>query len=192
MATILIDSIRGEYLRYKALAEGAIAQVDDASLSSEHAGAGNSIATICWHVSGNLRSRFADFLTSDGEKPWRRRDEEFLPRAVTRGELLTKWHDGWTVLIDTLASLTDADLDRTVTIRNQPLKVHEALHRSLAHASYHVGQIVLLAKSIRGSDWRSLSIPPGQSEAYRLAPKLDRPSDHAAAAEAPPDRQDGA
>ena len=104
------------------------------------------MATICWHVSGNLQSRFTDFLTTDGEKPWRRRDEEFHPRPVTRAELLTKWEAGWSVLFAALSELTDAHLGHTVIIRGQSLRVDEALHRSLAHAAYHAGQIVLLGE----------------------------------------------
>jgi hypothetical protein len=173
--TELIESIRGEYQRYKALAEGAIEQLGDGELAAPMDEAGNSIATICWHVSGNLRSRFTDFLTSDGEKPWRKRDEEFEPRTVPRAELLTKWEQGWTVLFETLTALTDAQLSDFVTIRSQRLKVHEALHRSLAHTSYHVGQIVLIAKAARGHQWKSLSIPPGQSDAYDRIQTMDHP-----------------
>jgi len=158
----LIASIEGEYRRYKALGENAINQLPDAQLA-EAAGASNSIATIVWHVAGNLASRFTDFLTSDGEKPWRDRDSEFLARHVNRAELQTKWEGGWRVLFATLSALSDADLAKTVTIRGQPHTVAEALHRSLAHTSYHVGQIVFVAKALRGADWRYLSIPPGQS-----------------------------
>jgi len=178
--TTVVESIRDEFLRYKALAEAAIAQLGDPELSSPGQNGGNSIAIICWHLSGNLRSRFTDFLTSDGEKPWRKRDEEFDPRAVTREELLAKWQAGWDVLLPTLQSLTDSQLAATVTVRQQPMLVHEALHRSLAHLAYHVGQIVFLAKALRGADWTYLSIPPGQSEAYNRNPTGERPAAHAA------------
>jgi len=179
MASI-IESIAGEYKRYKALAEGALSQVTDDQLVVPASGGGNSIATICWHVGGNLRSRFTDFLTSDGEKPWRRRDDEFQPRAVTIPELLAHWESGWSALFATLATLSDADLNRTVTIRGQPLRVDEALHRSLAHTTYHVGQVVYAARALCGAGWRFLSIPPGQSEAFNAAPQLQRPAEHAA------------
>jgi uncharacterized damage-inducible protein DinB len=179
--TNLIESIRGEYLRYKALAEAAIDQLDDDQLSTEGPSRGNSIAVICWHVAGNLQSRFTEFLTSDGEKPWRQREEEFRARSVSRAELLAKWKQGWDVLLETLASLNDDQLKDTVTIRNQPLLVHEALHRSLAHSSYHVGQIVYLAKSLRGKDWKYLSIPPGKSDAYNQDAKYDKPAAQQAA-----------
>jgi len=179
--TTIIDSIRAEYLRYKALAEAAITQLGEDELSIRGPNGGNSIAVICWHVSGNLKSRFTEFLTSDGEKPWRNREEEFQDRTVTRAALLSKWSQGWDVLLGTLTALTDAQLQHTVTIRSQPLLVHEALHRSLAHCSYHVGQIVYVAKSLRGKDWKYLTIPPGKSDAYNQAPMYDRAAAHQAA-----------
>jgi len=169
----IVESIRAEYLRYKTLAEGAIDQLDDGDLSRDGPSGGNSIAVLCWHVAGNLKSRFSDFLTSDGEKPWRQREEEFTARTVSRDELSAKWRDGWTVLLDTLAGLTDADLEKTVTIRRQPMLVHAALHRSLSHVCYHVGQIVYVAKAFRGANWNYLSIPPGQSDSYNQAPKYE-------------------
>ena len=164
--TNFVDSIRAEYVRYKALAESAIEQLKDDELSTQGPNGGNSIAVICWHISGNLQSRFSEFLTSDGEKPWREREEEFQLRTVTRSALLSKWDQGWKVLLGALATLTDEQLYLTVTIRGQPMAVHEALHRSLAHLSYHVGQIVYLAKSFRGKDWKYLSIAPGMSAAF--------------------------
>jgi uncharacterized damage-inducible protein DinB len=179
--TNIIDSIRAEYLRYKALAEAAIDQLSDDQLSAPGPSRSNSIATIGWHISGNLQSRFTDFLTADGEKPWRQREEEFQARTVTRAELLAKWAQGWDVLLGTLSSLRDEQLTQTVTIRSQPLLVHEALHRSLAHASYHVGQIVYIAKAMRGKDWKYLSIPPGKSDAYNQAPTSEKAASHQAA-----------
>jgi hypothetical protein len=161
----VLRSIESEFRRYKGLGEGAIAQLDDADFGRP-VGAGNSVAILVWHISGNLKSRFTDFLTSDGEKPWRARDEEFVSRLVTRAQLLEKWEEGWTTLFAALHTLKAEDLTRTVTIRNQPLAVHEALERSLSHASYHVGQIVYIAKSLRGDRWKYMSIPPGKSEEY--------------------------
>jgi hypothetical protein len=162
----LIKSIEGEYRRYKTLGERALEQVSDAQLSSPGPVDSNSLAVVCWHLSGNLRSRFTDFLTTDGEKPWRRRDEEFESRTVSRAELMAKWEQGWAVLLDVMASLTDEQLGQTVTIRGQALRVHEALHRSLAHTAYHVGQIVYLAKVLRGEGWTYLSIAPGESDTF--------------------------
>ena len=173
MSREVVESIEREYRRYKALAESAMDQLDPVELCSPTAQSDNSIATLVRHVSGNLRSRFTEFLSSDGEKPWRERESEFAPRAVPREELERNWKEGWEVLFATLAGLEDRDLGKTVSIRGVRLTVLQALHRSLAHASYHVGQIVYLAKSTRGEAWRYLSIPPGESEAYRLNPDLE-------------------
>ena len=176
----VIESIRGEYQRYKKLAESAMAQVDEAQLSAAPSGESNSIAMICWHVSGNLKSRFTDFLTSDGEKPWRNRDEEFDARTVSRADLLAKWEDGWKALFTALEGLSDDVLDKVVTIRGQSASVLEALHRSLAHATYHVGQIVYLAKQNSGARWTSLSIPKGQSAAFNSNPSGQKPVEQVA------------
>ena len=176
--TELVESIRAEYLRYKALADGAVKQVPDEELSVPGPNGGNSLAVICWHLSGNLRSRFTDFLTSDGEKPWRNREEEFDERTVSRAEFTAKWEEGWAVLLAALADLTDEQLRGSVRIRGQSLKVHEALHRSLAHAAYHVGQMVYLAKSRRGQAWGSLSIPRGRSQAYNQDPRFEHEAQH--------------
>ena len=165
-----IAAIAVEYRRYKALGEGAMAQLADDELSIPGPNGGNSVATIVWHMAGNFASRFTDFLTTDGEKPWRQRDEEFEQRTVTALELMQKWNAGWDVLFGALATLTDDDLEREITIRGQSLGVEAALYRSLAHASYHVGQIVYLAKSFRGDAWNSLSIPKGQSRSFRPGP----------------------
>lgn len=177
----VIQSIRDEFLRFKALSEAAIGQLSDEELCRTSSSTDNSIATICWHVSGNLRSRFTDFLTTDGEKPWRHRDEEFLRRTVGRAELLEKWEQGWTVLLSMLNQLADEQLALTITIRGQEMRVHEALHRSLGHIAYHAGQIVFIAKSIQGSSWRTLSIPLGRSEEYNKSPRNERPAAHRAA-----------
>lgn len=177
----LVESIRGEYLRYKALGEGAVQQLSDAELSTPGANGGNSLAVICWHVSGNLRSRFTDFLTTDGEKPWRNREEEFDERRVSRDEFIAKWNEGWSVLLSALGELTDEQLRDSVTIRGQALKIHEALHRSLAHTAYHVGQMVYLAKALRGDAWDSLSIPRGKSQAYNQDPRFEQASQHSEA-----------
>ena len=155
----LIELIEAEFHRYKQLGERAIAQVPDDRLSRRSVDSDNSIPVICWHLSGNLRSRFTDFLTTDGEKPWRKRDEEFVERTVSRSELIERWNAGWAVLLATLSELDDADLERVVAIRGEEMRVHQALLRSLAHTSYHVGQVVYVAKSLTGSAFQSLSIP---------------------------------
>jgi uncharacterized damage-inducible protein DinB len=179
----IIESIRSEYLRYKKLAEAAIAQVPDDKLAAMATDESNSIIVICWHVSGNLKSRFTDFLTDDGEKPWRQRDEEFETRRAGREELLARWEDGWSALFAALTGLSDDALSRDVTIRQQKLSVIEALHRSLAHTSYHVGQIVYLSREAAGSAWTSLSIPKGQSAAFNANPSGQTPHEQVAALE---------
>jgi len=162
----VLKSITDEYRRYKALAEAAIGQLRDAELMQLGPAGGNSIDMLIRHVAGNLKSRFSDFRTSDGEKPWRHRDAEFEAASLSRGELMAFWQDAWAVVFDEVGKLTDADLSETVTVRQQPLRIDEALHRSLAHTAYHVGQIVYLAKEMRGEGWRTLSIPKGKSEEY--------------------------
>ncbi|HEV8658577.1 MAG TPA: DUF1572 family protein [Thermoanaerobaculia bacterium] len=155
----IVGSIEAEYRRYKKYAEGAMRQLNDDQLAEAPADS-NSVATIVWHIAGNLKSRFTDFLTSDGEKPWRDRESEFLQRRVTHAEMLARWESGWQTLFDALRDLDDGQLARDVTIRGVPLSVLEALHRSLAHTAFHVGQIVFLAKSLRGTQWEFLTIPP--------------------------------
>jgi ribosomal protein S18 acetylase RimI-like enzyme len=171
----IVGSIEGEYRRYKLLGERAVEQLAEEQLSQSDGSGGNSIAAIVWHVSGNLASRFTDFLQSDGEKPWRDRDAEFAPRTVSRAELEAKWESGWTALFTALQGIDDSALQTTVTIRGVPLSVLEALHRSLSHTSYHVGQIVFLAKALRGGQWRWLTIPPGGSAAYNANPFAEKP-----------------
>jgi hypothetical protein len=177
----IVHSIAGEFRRYKALGDSALAQLEDSELALQGASDGHSATVLVWHIGGNLASRFTDFLTSDGEKPWRQRDEEFVRRTVTRPELLEKWSAGWSALFNALDGLTDSHLRETVTIRGQSFEVHDALHRALAHMAYHVGQLVFLAKSIRGDSWKCLSIPLGGSEAANRNPALQDPAAHAAA-----------
>lgn len=179
MRTIL-GSIEAKYREYKALADAAMAQASEAQLVAPEPSGGNSIAVIAWHVGGNLQSRFTDFLTTDGEKPWRDRESEFAPRTPGRRELADHWDRGWGALFGALAGLSDDDLTRTITIRGVKLSVLEALLRSLAHSCYHVGQIVYAAKALRGSDWKYLSIPPGKSLEYLKNPTGERAAENAA------------
>jgi GNAT superfamily N-acetyltransferase len=163
----IVEGIAAEFRRYKQLGEKALAQVAEEDLARPGPGGGNSLATLVWHIAGNLRSRFLDFRTSDGEKPWRRRDEEFVERPVGRAEVMAKWESGWSVLFAELEALTDADLDATVTIRAEALRIDQALQRSVTHIAYHVGQVVYLAKALRGIEqWTSLSVPLGMSDAF--------------------------
>ncbi len=150
----------------KRLAERAVEQVDDVGLRKPIDENTNSIAVIMKHVAGNLLSRWTDFLTTDGEKPWRNRDTEFVDDGWSRDELLAYWERGWRCLFDTLNSLSSADLERTVLIRGEEHTVPLALQRSLGHSCYHVGQIVQLARVMAGNNWTTLTIPRGQSEQF--------------------------
>jgi hypothetical protein len=162
-AAYLIDILR-TYRYYKTLGERAMAQVADADLHTTLDSESNSIAIIVKHLAGNLRSRFSDFLTTDGEKPDRNRDGEFeMPDRAVREEILRWWESSWAIALTSIGSLTPADLDRTVTIRAESFLVVEQLNRLAAHAAYHVGQMVFLAKHFSGPNWASLTIPKGQS-----------------------------
>jgi hypothetical protein len=161
-----LTTVLAEFRRYKHLGEGAMEQVEDDDLFATLDEEANSIAVIVKHLAGNLRSRWTDFLTTDGEKPDRDRDGEFvMDSGTTRAMVTAWWEDGWRRLFEAIESLGPDDLLRTVHIRGEPHSVVRAIERALAHAAYHVGQIVLLAKHCQGAAWRSLSIPKGQSAA---------------------------
>ncbi|MDR1990508.1 MAG: DUF1572 domain-containing protein [Acidobacteriaceae bacterium] len=163
-----------EYERYRLIGERALAQVSGDGLNRVVAPDGNSVAMLVRHISGNFTSRFTNFLTSDGEKPWRNRDDEFAEGTYSRAEVDETWTAGWRVLNAELRNLTEDDLARTVTIRGQALTVHAALSRSLAHVAMHVGQIVLLARILATKDWQWISIPKGQSQQYNQKPTLEK------------------
>jgi Protein of unknown function (DUF1572) len=148
---------------YKKLAERAMAQAPDDALFKELDAQSNSIAIIAKHVAGNMRSRWTDFLTSDGEKTWRNRDSEFEGPPKTREELMAMWESGWNCLFTALEPLSESDLLRTVHIRSEPHSVMQAINRNLAHTSHHIGQIVYLARHFAGDAWQSVSIPRGKS-----------------------------
>lgn len=165
-----LDEVRRQFRGHRRLAEGAWAQIAEEAWFAEPVPGTNSLAVVVKHLAGNLRSRWTDFLTADGEKPDRHRDGEFeLTPADTKTALITQWEAGWAALETTLASLTPDDLARTVTIRSQPHSVVQAIQRSLAHAAYHVGQIVYLAKCATGERWQSLSVPRGKTEEFNAA-----------------------
>jgi uncharacterized damage-inducible protein DinB len=161
--TSYVEDSTAIFRYYKKLAERAIQQLTDEQLFVALDNESNSIAVIVKHMSGNMRSRWTDFLTSDGEKPGRDRDEEFSNPPATREALLEIWEDGWQRLIGTLESLTDADLGRTITIRGEAHSVMQAINRQVAHYSYHCGQIVFLAKHFCADRWQVLSVPRGKS-----------------------------
>ena len=151
---------------YKTLAERAMAQCRDTQLFESLDAESNSIAIIVKHMAGNMRSRWRDFLTTDGEKPDRNRDTEFESPATTRAELMEQWNAGWKWVFDALEPLTDADLTKTIYIRGEEHSVMQAINRQVAHYSHHVGQIVFLAKHLCSDHWRSLSIPRSESAAF--------------------------
>ena len=151
---------------YKKLAERAMEQVSDEQLFIALDDESNSIAIIVKHMAGNMRSRWTDFLTTDGEKPDRNRDSEFVDPAATRAALLQVWEEGWTCVFDAIEPLTDADLGRRITIRGEAHSVMQAVNRQVAHYAQHVGQIVLLAKHFAGAGWKSLSVPRNRSAEF--------------------------
>ncbi len=161
----LTDSL-GVFRYYKRLAEGAMAQVTDKQLFATLDPEMNSIALIVKHMTGNMRSRWTNFLTTDGEKPDRNRDSEFEEPPLTRAELMDLWESGWAIVFGALESLTEADLTRSITIRGEAHSVMQAINRQLAHYPYHCGQIVFLAKHFQYENWTSLSVPRRQSQAF--------------------------
>ncbi len=166
MPTPYIENLQKLFHTYKSLAERAMSQLDNQQMHwrpNEHS---NNVATIAKHMAGNMLSRFTNFLTEDGEKPWRNRECEFDDDFESRAQLMEYWEKGWQCLFDALSPLTDADLDRTVKIRNEPHTVLQALNRQLTHYAYHCGQIVFLAKQLKGEEFKSLSIPRGKSDEF--------------------------
>jgi hypothetical protein len=155
-----------ELRTHKALADGALRQIADADLHVQLDKNTNSIAIIMQHMSGNMLSRWTDFLTSDGEKPGRNRDGEFEEKKLSRAELMAQWEKGWACVFAAIGALAPGDLLRTITIRGKPLSVTAAIQRQVAHYGYHVGQIVLLARFFAKDNWQSLSIPRGKSDEY--------------------------
>jgi hypothetical protein len=160
---------------YKRLAEGALNQLSDADLFHAPDQESNSVAVVMKHISGNLRSRWTDFLTTDGEKPDRNRDQEFEMAAhPNREQVMRSWEDGWNCVFKTLTDLQPGDFGRTIYIRGDAHSVIQALNRSLTHIAYHVGQIVYVGKQLRKNDWKSLSIPRGKSAAFNATKSEDR------------------
>ena len=171
-----LESIKKQFLYYKGLGEKAIEQTPDEKLFWQYNTESNSIAIIVKHLTGNMLSRWTDFLTTDGEKENRNRDSEFENDINSREELLKVWNKGWDCLFNTLNSLTTDDLSKTIYIRNQGCTVADAINRQLAHYPYHVGQIVFISKMIADANWKSLSIPKNQSQNYN-SEKFSQPKE---------------
>jgi hypothetical protein len=171
LATHYLDEARHQMRGTKRLADAAMAQLKDEELLVGLDPESNSVALIVKHLAGNMRSRFTGFLSTDGEKPNRFRDQEFeLSPSTTRADVMLWWEEGWAQVFHTLDSLNPEDVMRTVTIRGEPHTVLQAINRQIAHYASHTGQIIFLAKHLRSSEWKTLSIPRGKSEDYKVAP----------------------
>ena len=177
IAAHYLDEARRQFRGHKRMGEAAMAQLRDEEFFVTLDPESNSVAVLVKHLAGNMRSRFTDFLTSDGEKADRFRDREFeITPATTRAEVMKRWEDGWAVVLGTIELLQPEDVTRTVTIRGEPHTVLQAINRQIAHYAQHTGQMVFLAKPLRSSDWKTLSIPRGKSEEFKkVAPKPQPP-----------------
>ena len=169
LATEFLSSCTKRFKEYKTLGDKTFAQLNDEEMHHQPNEASNSIAIIIQHMHGNMLSRWTNFLTEDGEKEWRKRDDEFETHSLSKEKLLALWEESWKLFFNTMESLQEDDLLKTVTIRTQPLLVIDAINRQLAHYSYHVGQIVYIGRWLKDNDWQSLSIPKGSSNAYNKA-----------------------
>ncbi|MBO6211527.1 DUF1572 domain-containing protein [Algoriella sp.] len=168
MTNNYLESAIKQFEYYKMLGEKTFVQLTDEQLFWQYNQESNSIATIVKHLWGNMLSRWTDFLTTDGEKEWRKRDAEFDNDIADKAELLSKWNEGWYCLFNTLNPLTEDDLSKEIFIRNQGHSVIEAINRQLAHYPYHIGQIVFIGKMVCNDNWTSLSIPKGNSKEYNI------------------------
>ena len=166
MKSSYLTSAIKQFRYYESLGNKTILQLSEEELQHEPSPGINSIAVMVKHLHGNMLSRWTDFLNSDGEKTWRKRDEEFQQAAANKADLLQQWNEGWSCLFSAIEALTESDLERIIYIRNEGHTVTDAINRQLCHYAYHVGQIVYLGKIIRGEEWQSLSIPKGQSGNY--------------------------
>jgi len=163
-----LKSLLLECQRYKSLGDKTFVQLNDADIHWKYESTGNSIAVIVKHLSGNMLSRWTNFFSEDGEKTWRNRDSEFEDTYKTKEEMLVAWEKGWNCFFDAIQEINEENFKNTIKIRNEPHSILQALNRQLAHYSYHIGQIVMLGKTIKGGNWVSLSIPKGQSKAFNL------------------------
>jgi hypothetical protein len=170
---VVVDAATRTFQSHKRLADSALAQLTDEQLLVALDANTNSIAVIIKHMAGNMLSRWTDFLSSDGEKPGRKRDQEFVEEHLSRAQLMERWERGWQCLFDALAALKPGDLEKEIRIRNEAQSAVIAIDRQLAHYGYHVGQIVLIARFLAKDKWKSLSIPKGQSEQFNAKMKKD-------------------
>jgi hypothetical protein len=174
-----LEEARRQFRGHKRMGENAMAQLRDEDFFVTIDPESNSVAILVKHLAGNMRSRFTDFLTSDGEKPDRFRDREFeITASTTRADVMKWWDDGWAIVLNAIESLKPEDVTRTVTIRGEPHTVLQAINRQIAHYAQHTGQIVFLAKHLRSSDWKTLSIPRGKSEEFKSHKPMIERFDH--------------
>ena len=171
VAQLFLKSAYKRFQDYKTLGDKTLTQLSEAQWHAQPNATSNSIAIIIQHLSGNMKSRWTSFLTEDGEKPWRKRDAEFEEQAQSKEALLQAWEEGWKILLDSISSLTESDLVKTITIRTEPLNVVDAINRQLMHVSYHVGQIVFLGKWLCDENWQTLTIPKGASQQFNASMK---------------------
>jgi len=175
MEGFLKDGIK-RFNYYKELGDKTLAQLTGEEMQWMPNSQSNSISLIIQHLTGNMKSRWTNFLTEDGEKDWRNRDQEFEPHPLSKEQLIDLWNQGWDCLLNTLATLNTADLYKTIYIRTEPLLVYDAILRQLAHYPYHVGQIVYVGRLIKQEQWQNLSIPKGQSQAFNVEMKTNNRS----------------
>ena len=166
--TDYLDSTTKIFNKYKSLGESTFAQLSDRELLWKYNSEINSIAIIVSHLSGNMKSRFTDFLTTDGEKSWRQRDSEFEVETKTRQEMMEKWEDGWNCVFGAVKSISSDNFNTLLYIRSEPHSIVDALNRQLTHYAYHIGQIVFIGRMIKGSDWQTLSIAKGKSDKFNI------------------------
>lgn len=176
LATEYLETVIRRLKYYRHLGEQAFSQLEEKDFTVQPSSASNSIAMIIQHMSGNMLSRWTNFLTEDGEKEWRRRDEEFERHEYSQEQLTEMWNKGWDCFIGTLESLKEEDLLKTIYIRKEPLSAIDAINRQLAHYPYHVGQILYIAKQLKDSGWKSLSIEKGGSKAYEHGEGIKDPA----------------
>jgi hypothetical protein len=166
MKVAYLNSIKKQFSYYKSVGEKTFDQLNEEDLCWQYNDQSNSIAIIVNHLWGNMKSRWTDFLTADGEKEWRNRDMEFESVIKSKKELFAKWHEGWDCLFEALEAINEENFENKVYIRNQEHSITEAINRQLAHYSYHIGQIVYIGRMIKGSEWKSLTIPKGKSKEF--------------------------